>query len=492
MASTLTDSDIEKHLEHLCEIVGKQAKEIVLLQNKLSSSSTEFMEGIKDLELIIRREQIDMHLKISEIKSKVILDLEVEVEKIISKKLQELQISHQTLYREHNQLASDVTELVDCFEKSLKMEDEEATTPALDQNNQHSSTQNQKLAKIGNDIVEIHYKTSNPTSNTPDSLAYFQSELGTMNANILGIKDDVVKIGNASENDYQLLNSKLSRVEEYIGIRYSSNDSIMVNLQNVSKSKRFLDIETNVAEKLQTKVSFDDLSEILKTAVSIESLALVERNVLQLSEKLNLKSDVADTNNVQNTIKDMELSILKKADLNLLAEKEKLIQTRVSMIEESLKDQLLNFKKQCFSKIQILIENFKNRQENYTDVVGIVQENVMNEIGQQLYQISVQVSEIKSLNLSKPIEAIYIWRSGQLFQNCIVWDFETLNSAETLISWNPGSSHIVFSEAGIYSLSMAYFTTHKPLVKVMLNGEKLFTIVNSPTFVIKINTGNRT
>ena len=487
--------EIGSLVQHLCDIVSSQATEILSLQSTMNDLSTESMDAIKELEAITRKERQEMNQRVFELE-KMIKSLtngkaDSSIELSVDKMIQPVIHSQQILANKHQQLSLNVNELVDCFERSLIIDEEGNNGNQVRRVDEILAEQKTEISKIYKKYEIMSLQLNESISDKSFAVQEIQDHCVSINSELDLIKHQIIKIGGIGESDYQNLNKKVSKIEELIGSRENSSGSLILKVQNVSrlKSSIYLNRQTEIDVQVADKVSYQELEDILKSAVSIEALAEVKLQVSKLVDSLSNKADSKDLGNVCFEIKNLETSIAQKIDQQLFQDLELSIVDKIRLVEDNTKTQLLIFKKNSFSKINSLIDSLKNKQENYVDVCGIVQENVMNEIGQQIYQMSLQVSDIKSMHLKVPVEAIFVWRNCQLLQNCIIWDYETANTAENLIQWRSGEPFILFTEPGIYSISMAFFTTHKPLIKVILNGEKLFTVVNSPTFVIGHDSG---
>ena len=492
MASQNSSSEIVNLVQHLADIVEIQAKELIMLQNRLDSVSTELMNAVKELELVTRKEQKDEKMKQQEIhrllKESIGKEIKSQFISMLDLKFNHLQKSHEDLGNKQVQLSDHLAELVDCFEKSLIIDEETEETSTKKLNTICQAQQNE-IIKIQEEIKTLSKK--NEPSRDITVISQIENQLTQFKDDLNLINIDVMKIGNNYEVDYANLNQKIGKVEEFVGSRYATTGSLMLKIQEVStaKSGRISDLKNEFEGKVADKVGFDDLHDILQNAASVEMVTQLREDIKEICESLENKADAKDLDKYICVVRKIETEICHKIDQTELDDIEISTNERWRSFERGTKQVLVEFKKNTLAKLNLVIDELKSKQDNYSDVCGIVQENVMNEIGQQLYQMSLQVSDIKSMNLNKPIEATFVWRNSRLIQNCIIWDYETLNTNENAISWKPQETHVALAEAGIYLISMAFFTTHKPLIKVLVNGEKLFTVVNSPTFVIGHDSG---
>eukprot|EP00834_Sanchytrium_tribonematis_P001032 NODE_22_length_42145_cov_1.310612.p6 type:complete len:546 gc:universal NODE_22_length_42145_cov_1.310612:37326-38963(+) len=494
MANFLSNTpEIGILVQHLCDIVSSQANEILNLKSHLGTVTTEIMGSVQKLEMSfnIAKENIKEELK-QQIKSDLLNEILKDFQSKIDNNMIAFGQDLKVLTHRQRQLSNDVSELVDCFEKSLLLDENGSLSNNGNQIAEQLKTHSLEIENLNSAILKLNQKVGNSTF---DSINKGVNELKNSITNIDNelslIKDDVFKIGNIAETDFQSLSGKIVQIEEYIGSRTLTSSSILLKIQEVSaqKSTKFLDFQNTIDDKIQSKVSFNDLNEILKSAASVDSVEKIKTELHNIVESLADKTSMSEYTMMLRSLDQMKHQLTDKSDNSKIDQLNMEYTDKIRDLEKGIKCQITSFKKNTFDKINYLVDSLKHRQENYTEVCGIVHENVMKELGLQLYEMGLQISDIKSLHLNFPIEATYIWKNAQLFQSCIVWDYETLNTSKDLISWKPHAPAVSIAEAGIYQISLAFFTTHKPLVKVLLNNEKLFTIVNSPTFIIGHDSG---
>jgi hypothetical protein len=55
--------------------------------------------------------------------------------------------------------------------------------------------------------------------------------------------------------------------------------------------------------------------------------------------------------------------------------------------------------------------------------------------------------------------------------------------------WNQDHFNIRIAEAGLYEITMAFFTKAKPSIQLVVNGESVLSAINSPSYVLQHSSG---
>ena len=60
---------------------------------------------------------------------------------------------------------------------------------------------------------------------------------------------------------------------------------------------------------------------------------------------------------------------------------------------------------------------------------------------------------------------------------------------EENFQWEQDSFNIKVAEAGLYEVTLAFFTKTKPSVQLVVNGESIMSAINSPSYIVHHSSG---
>lgn len=64
-----------------------------------------------------------------------------------------------------------------------------------------------------------------------------------------------------------------------------------------------------------------------------------------------------------------------------------------------------------------------------------------------------------------------------------------MNLDEENFLWEQDSFNIKVAEAGLYEITLAFFTKTKPSVQLIVNGESIMSAINSPSYIVHHSSG---
>ncbi|KAJ3306562.1 hypothetical protein HDV03_004691 [Kappamyces sp. JEL0829] len=128
---------------------------------------------------------------------------------------------------------------------------------------------------------------------------------------------------------------------------------------------------------------------------------------------------------------------------------------------------------------------------------------LIRDFDEKLYTVCSDVSACKQLFLNQSTQPFYrcaqwLWNSGGLkLGSAVPWNLETANTGRlrsiTLdpdnFKWEQDHFNIRIAEAGLYEISLAFFTKAKPSIQIVVNGESVMSAINSPSYVIQHSSG---
>ena len=71
----------------------------------------------------------------------------------------------------------------------------------------------------------------------------------------------------------------------------------------------------------------------------------------------------------------------------------------------------------------------------------------------------------------------------------IPWEVQSINTLPDNFIWEKNESAILVVTAGLYEVSLGFYSKKKPAVQVLINGEVIISAVNSASYVIHHSAG---
>ena len=269
-----------------------------------------------------------------------------------------------------------------------------------------------------------------------------------------------------------------------------SEKLILNRVNDVASDLKTLDIQNKVnMDELQVNLKhyIDDKLKVTQNSIMRDVTSQIEDNSVTLMTKVNVNVEMLQDiglklTNAKNLNQDKltreivtqkhhlesmqhKLDTIEHDNLLLVDNSQQIKRD----IEENTHVLLKRFQLSCLEKINSAIDKHKQKVDSYSDICAVVQENVLSELGTQLHDMGKQLVNLQTIEKETSIEATFVWRNGRLIQNLVIWDFETLNTDDSLIKWNCQEPFIYLSTPGIYGITLAFFTPHKPVIKVILS-----------------------
>lgn len=69
------------------------------------------------------------------------------------------------------------------------------------------------------------------------------------------------------------------------------------------------------------------------------------------------------------------------------------------------------------------------------------------------------------------ISGLWFWKTNTVHQNLIVWDFERLNSDNSLLLWDRHRTGFLLVEGGLYEVVFGFYGQTQPTVELAVNDE---------------------
>ena len=96
--------------------------------------------------------------------------------------------------------------------------------------------------------------------------------------------------------------------------------------------------------------------------------------------------------------------------------------------------------------------------------------------------------------MAESCTARWLWKSGNLAANgyAVPWEVQSVNTCPENFLWVADQTTLVTVAPGLYEITMGFFSTKKPTIQVLVNGETIISQVNSSSYVIHHNSGKLT
>ena len=86
--------------------------------------------------------------------------------------------------------------------------------------------------------------------------------------------------------------------------------------------------------------------------------------------------------------------------------------------------------------------------------------------------------------------ARWLWKSGELVNGYAVpWEVQSVNTCPENFIWQEDKTMILTVAPGLYEISFGFYSSKKPTVQVLVNGETILSAVNSSSYVIHHASG---
>lgn len=83
-----------------------------------------------------------------------------------------------------------------------------------------------------------------------------------------------------------------------------------------------------------------------------------------------------------------------------------------------------------------------------------------------------------------------MWKSGELVSGYAVpWELQSVNTCPENFLWQEDKTIILTVAPGLYEITFGFYSSKKPTVQVLVNGETILSAVNSSSYVIHHSSG---
>ncbi len=127
----------------------------------------------------------------------------------------------------------------------------------------------------------------------------------------------------------------------------------------------------------------------------------------------------------------------------------------------------------------------------------------INRVFQELHQellLKASLSDLKQLRQKQTlvneslcqenITGRWLWKSGSLRSgHSVAWDSQVINTLPDNFAFTKGGSQITVHTQGLYMVCFGFYSTKKPTIQLLLNGEPLLSAVNSNSYVVHHSAG---
>ena len=134
---------------------------------------------------------------------------------------------------------------------------------------------------------------------------------------------------------------------------------------------------------------------------------------------------------------------------------------------------------------------------NYSDIEDV--NKALNEVSEELIsrvnlnQFRDALAEQSTINEALCAEncvARWLWKSGELVSGYAVpWEVQSVNTCPENFLWQEDKTMILTVAPGLYEITFGFYSTKKPTIQVLVNGETILSAVNSSSYVIHHSSG---
>ncbi|EAR92032.3 hypothetical protein TTHERM_00105270 (macronuclear) [Tetrahymena thermophila SB210] len=277
-------------------------------------------------------------------------------------------------------------------------------------------------------------------------------------------------------------------------------------LQKKVDKSEVIELKQSLYEQFESKNDFTEFANRLSNDF-LSKLVQVKEDIFQSIHQIEL--EFKESISMKADFKEYQKTVSSKINLN---QAEQLIQKMFAEYEVEVMRQLINnlvsetdakLNRSDFDEnIKSIKDTFDRMQKdillkaNIKDVISIVDtkasikdvNNSIQEIHNELdIKSSVEdVDKIKNdqmiINKSLCIENIvgrWIWKSGQLKSgNAIPWEVEIVNTLQDNFLWEQNKTSILTVSPGLYQIQLGFFSSNRPTIQLLVNGEPVLVCGN--------------
>ncbi len=108
----------------------------------------------------------------------------------------------------------------------------------------------------------------------------------------------------------------------------------------------------------------------------------------------------------------------------------------------------------------------------------------------QFREALTEQSTINEALCAENCVARWLWKSGELVSGYAVpWEVQSVNTCPENFLWQEDKTMILTVAPGLYEITFGFYSSKKPTVQVLVNGETILSAVNSSSYVIHHSSG---
>lgn len=250
------------------------------------------------------------------------------------------------------------------------------------------------------------------------------------------------------------------------------SDKIEENKKTLNQSLK--SFENEIIKALDKKANMYDVTTLMNNKADAASINLAIQNKIGVSEFENLKL----------AFEKYSREVMNKLDYGKF--EAYMADTRNS-IEDINKDLMMK------ANIKEILNLMKNKAD--IDDVNKALTQIHEELDakcslEQFNSAMDNQSIINDALCSENCVARWTWKSG-LVKNgyAVPWEIQTVNTAPDNFLWEKEKTSVMVVAAGLYEISMGFYSDKKPTVQILVNGEPILSAVNSASYVIHHSSG---
>jgi len=394
--------------------------------------------------------------------------------------------------------------------------DSQAVIDHFEENKKTLLTEIEKTRNDANKKVEDFIRTD--FINAATNITTLQSDIKRLNNTIVSLSEDRAK---ESEEIQKALESvkKSVKLEKQDDQREQQRElaalrkEIDLMGQKKCDKKELQDLKAILKKEMETKVDLDEVktvisdmkSETAKRFVELSDDTKKEIKILEkdLSFQINKKANSSDIaasleQKVERSVilplldqkaNATDIEILKSRYTNLNAELSKKadgkeLDTHTLYTKESIEE----IKKEVSQKANIkdvcaLIDIKANVEDVNKSLESIDKEIVNKATAEELKEALSSQAIINEALCAENCAGRWIWKSGTVKSGyAIPWEIQSVNTCPDNFLWEKDKISILTVAPGLYEISLGFFSSKKPNVQLLVNGEPVLTPVNSSRY----------
>lgn len=280
-----------------------------------------------------------------------------------------------------------------------------------------------------------------------DQMKMLQSNLASLQGSISSHQKRMVDIEEISA-DFQ----------EIIARKADLSDVELMNEQHLDTLRNCIDDQ------------FDKVEEALKAEIKLKCN---QTEVVALLSKMQ-----ADTDQSANSIK-LEISLIFEKLKQMVDE------SRFEAGQNRLSSQLKHLESVLLEKANLKdtlsLLDAKSNEEEVNRVAETLDNKIALCVSQKQYEKQTEINETLG---GEACCGRWIWESGKLKNGgmSVPWEVETVNTCSDNFCWDSSeNTFVVCQTPGLYEIGFGFFSSKRPTVQVLVNGEPIISLLNPQT-----------